>query len=387
MADQKTVILGVTGSIAAYKAAEIASGLTGARITVKTVMTENATRFIAPLTFESVTGQRAFSDLWSSPDTNHVKLAGQADAVLIAPATANILAKLAAGLADDFLTCLVLAADCPVIVAPAMHSNMWQNEATQHNVSLLRQRGFIFVEPSQGRLASGGFGPGRLADPAFIAGIVKWVLGRSGDLAGKKIVITAGGTKEPIDPVRFVGNRSSGKMGLALAAAGRNRGAQVVLVTTVTPPDETAGMETRLVETAGQMLEAVKEAVSDACCLIMPAAVADYKPEQISAEKIKKGDQPLEIRLVPVPDILKSVSGSFKRIGFAAETEDLEPNAVIKLKSKDLDLIVANDVSSTGATFGSEDIRATLIYKNGTQRDLPLMPKAKLADIILDTLK
>ena len=384
----KTIVLGVTGSIAAYKAAEIASKLTQEGAEVRVVMTESATRFISPLTLRTITGRSAVTSMWelsSEFSIEHVSLAEAADVVLIAPATANIIAHLAAGLTDDMLSCTVLAAKAPVILAPAMNVNMFENPVTQENMAKLKERGFIFVGPECGRLASGKVGTGRLADVGDILGAVREVLGRRGDLVGRKVVVTAGGTREPFDPVRYLGNRSSGKMGFALAQAARDRGASVALITTVTPLTETAGMEVSRVETALEMQRAVAKAVASADALIMAAAVADFMPEKEATKKIKKGDG-LDIKLVKTPDILSEVKGDFVKVGFAAESEDLVKNATAKLKEKGLDLIVANDITDVDSGFGADTNKVTIIDGKGKVEALPLLTKREVADKVLDSV-
>ncbi len=387
MLEGKTIILGITGSIAAFKGADIASKLTRAGANVTVVMTEPACRFITPLTLESITGNQAVTSLWQETGgINHITLAEKADMVLIAPATASIIARLAGGFADDLLSCLVLATKSPVVIAPAMHTAMYENKLTGQNIQKLKECGFMIVEPGEGRLASGAYGKGRLADVEVIIGAVKLKLGVNGDLAGKKIVVTAGGTRESLDPVRYIGNRSSGKTGYEIAQAARNRGACVKLVTTAGLPGETVGMEVFEIEAAQDMLVTVRELVKDADCLIMAAAVADFKPEKPLSSKMKKSDRAVNIKLIPVPDILSEVKGKFLRVGFAAETENLEYNARLKMKNKDLDLVVANDVSGKGAGFGSDYNKVTLIYRDQTTKDYPLMAKSHVADILLDEI-
>jgi phosphopantothenoylcysteine decarboxylase/phosphopantothenate--cysteine ligase len=383
----KTIILGITGSIAAYKAADIASKLTQAGVKVEVVMTEPATRFISPLTLRSITGQPVVTSMWemsSEFSIEHVALAEAADAVVIAPATASIIAHLAAGMADDMLTCTVLATKAPVILAPAMNDNMLNNPVTQENIEKLKARGFIFIEPGYGRLASGKVGKGRLADIDKILGTIRKVLGRGSDLAGKKIVVTAGGTREPIDPVRYIGNRSSGKMGCALASAARDRGAEVTLITAATCMPETAGMQVVNVATAAEMQEVVTAAVKNTDALIMAAAVADYRPKSIADKKIKKDKAGLTIEMVRTPDILVGIKGDFIKVGFAAESEDLIANAKKKLKGKGLDLIIANDITDKDSGFGTDTNKVTLIDKSGKVEELPLMSKREVADKILD---
>jgi len=291
MLANKTIVLGITGSIAAYKAADIASKLTQAGVRVEVIMTQAATKFIAPLTLRNLTGRPVVTDMFeltSEYSVDHVALAEAADVVAIAPATADVIAKLAVGIADDMLTCTVLATKAPVIVAPAMHADMFQNPVTQDNLAKLKARGFIIVGPIRGRLASGTEGIGRLAEVEEIIAAIEQVVGRSGDLAGKRIVVTAGGTQEPIDPVRYIGNRSSGKMGYAMAEAARDRGAEVKLITASTYLPEPAGIAVTHVGTAIQMKEAVAQAVAQADALIMAAAVADYQPKSTAKAKIKK---------------------------------------------------------------------------------------------------
>ncbi len=388
MLANKTVVLGVTGSIAAYKAVDIASKLTQAGTRVEVVMTDSATRFIAPLTLRSITGRPVVTSMWeltSEFSIEHVALAEAADVVAIAPATASIIAHLAAGIADDILTCTVLATKAPIILAPAMNENMFQNPVTRDNLAKLKARGFIIVGPDYGRLASGEIGLGRLADTEEIIGTIKQVLGRSGDLAGKRIVITAGGTREAIDAVRYIGNRSSGKMGYALAEAARDRGAEVKLITALTSLPQPAGVDVTPVETALQMKQAVARAVKNADALIMAAAVADYQPKSEAKAKIKKEAAPeLNLELVRTPDVLAEARGNFLKVGFAAETENIVANASKKLQKKQLDLIVANDITAKDSGFGADTNKVTIIDKGGKIEELPLMSKREVADKILD---
>jgi len=385
--EEKIVVLGITGSISAYKGVDIASRLGQAGFVVDVVLTESATRLVAPLTFESITGRKAFTSLWNNePGVTHITLAGGADAVLIAPATANIIAKIASGIADDMLSCIVLATHAPIIIVPAMHAAMYENPVTQKNLELLKERGFIVIEPEEGRLASGDYGKGRLPDTATILGAVKKELGKKEDLAGRKFIITSGGTREPLDPVRFLGNRSSGKTGYFLAQAARDRGAAVTLITTCEPIGETVGIDVEYVSTASEMLSAVNRAVQNADCLIMAAAVADYRPAKPAESKIKKGASELDVHLVATVDILSQVKGDFLRVGFAAETEDLEEGARKKLASKGLDLVVANDVSQPDTGFESDDNQVVLFFKDGREEKLPLMSKRALSHRILNVL-
>ncbi|MBA7641447.1 Coenzyme A biosynthesis bifunctional protein CoaBC [subsurface metagenome] len=387
MLADKTIVLGVTGSIAAYKAADIASRLTKEGAKVEVVMTEAATWFIAPLTLGSITGRAVVTDMFD-PDSQHtlehVALAEAADLVVIAPATASLIAKLAAGIADEMPALVVLATRAPIILAPAMNVNMYQNSITQENLAKLKARGFIIVDPEYGRLASGRVGLGRLADTDKIIGTIKQVLGRSGDLAGKKLVVTAGGTQEPIDPVRHISNPSSGKMGYAVAEAARDRGAEVKLITAPVSLPQPAGVEVIPVKTTLEMQKAVAKAVAKADALIMAAAVTDYQPRTAAKDKIKKETPSLKLELVRTPDILAEVKGSFIRVGFAAESNDIVANARKKLQNKQLDMIVANDITAADSGFGVDTNKVILIDKKGKVEKLPLMSKREVADKILD---
>jgi len=387
MLTDKTIILGITGSIAAYKAADIASKLTQAGAKVEVVMTEPATKFIAPLTLHSITGRAVVTDMFdlaSQHTIEHVAIGEAADVMVIAPATASLIAKAAVGIADDMVTLTVLATRAPVIVAPAMDANMFANPVTQENLAKLKDRGFIIVDPERGRLASGKVGWGRLADVEKIIGTIKQVLGRSGDLADKRLVVTAGGTQEPIDPARHISNPSSGKMGYAIAEAARDRGAQVKLIAAPTSLPQPAGVEVIPVRTTAEMKQAVAKATAKADALIMAAAVTDYQPKTTARAKIKKGTPSLTLELVRTPDILAEVKGTFIRVGFAAESEDLVANAKKKLQNKQLDLIVANDITDKKSGFGVDTNKVILIDKKGKVEKLPLMTKREVADKILD---
>ena len=389
MLANKTIVLGITGGIAAYKAADLASKLIQAGARVEVVMTESAIRFIAPLTLRNITARPVVTDMFepaSEYSLEHIALAEAADVVVIAPATANTIAKIAAGIADNMLTSVVLATKAPIILAPAMNDNMFQNPVTQDNLAKLKTRGFTIIEPAYGRLASGKIGWGRLAEVETIIGTIKQVLGQKGDLAGKRIVVTAGGTQEPIDPVRHIGNRSSGKMGYAMAEAARDRGATVALITAPTPLPEPAGIEVVHVQTASQMKEAVAHAVTKADALIMAAAVADYQPKTFTEAKIKKEAPTLTLELVRTPDILTEVKGNFLRVGFAAESEDVVANARQKLQKKQLDLIIANDITSTESGFGVDTNKVTIIDRDGKVENLPLLTKREVADKILNKM-
>ena len=384
----KTVVLGVTGSIAAYKAAELASQLAQLGAKVEVVMTEAATEFITPLTFRSITGRPVVTkmfELASEYSIEHVALAEAADVVVVAPATANIIAKMAAGIADDMLCCSVLATKAPVILAPAMHEAMYENPVTQDNLDKLKSRGFTVVGPAYGRLASGAVGMGRLVDVNEILDTIHQVLGRSRDLVGKRIVVTAGGTQEPVDPVRCLTNRSSGKMGYALAEAARDRGAEVVLISAPSSLPKPIGMDVVNVGTAQEMYEAIKKAVTKANALIMAAAVADYRPKKVSKSKIKRERaSSLALELERTPDIVGEVKGKFLRVGFAAESEDLVANAKRKLGEKGLNLIVANDITTKFSGIGADNNQVVIIDRKGKIEELPLLPKREVADRILD---
>jgi phosphopantothenoylcysteine decarboxylase/phosphopantothenate--cysteine ligase len=387
MLRNKTIILGITGSIAAYKAAEIASQLTQAGAKVNVIMTEEAIQFISPVTFRAITGRPVVTemfDLASEFSIEHVSLAEAADIVVVAPATANIIAKLAAGIADDMLCCTVLATKAPVLIAPAMETNMYNNPVTQDNLSKLQARDFVIIGPATGWLASGKEGLGRLADINDIIGNICQVLGRGGDLAGRHIVVTAGGTQEPIDPVRYISNHSSGKMGYALAEAARDRGAKVTLITAPATLPEPVGVDVIQVGTAQEMHQTVENVTPQADALVMAAAVADYRPTKAAKDKIKKGEAGLTLEMECTPDILGSVKGNFIKVGFAAESSNLVGNAKQKLKQKGLDLIVANDITASDSGFGMDTNRVTLIDRDGKVENLPLMSKRDVADRILD---
>ncbi len=387
MFEGKCILLGVTGSISAYKCVDLASKLTQAGIEVDVIMTESATRFVTPLSFQSITHRPVYTDMWTPVaefNIKHVSLAERADAVIIAPASANTIAHIASGFADDLLQCTVLSTKAPIIIAPAMDLGMYQNEATQDNLAKLQSRGYTIVGPASGRLASGLEGPGRLVEVPELLAAIRKVLGQSGDLAGKRIVVTAGGTQEPIDPVRYIGNYSSGKMGAAIAEAARDRGATVTLINASTSIHPPLGMEIVKVRTAQEMRQAVLERAGSADALIMAAAVADYRPQEIAGNKIKRQDKGLKLELAKTPDIIGEVSGNLLKIGFAAESANLLKNARGKLKSKGLDLIVANDITAEDSGFGTDTNKVTIIDRNGNQDDLPLMPKSELAHRILD---
>jgi len=387
----KTVVLGVTGSIAAYKAAELASRFTAQGFRVDVIMTESAQKFISPLTFRNITGRPVVTTMWdlaSEFSVEHVALAEAADVVLIAPATANIIAKIACGMADDMLSCTVLATKAPIVIAPAMNDNMWSNAITRENVARLVKRGFTFVGPARGRLASGKIGLGRLTSLDEIYGITLQVLGRKGDLAGRHIVVTAGGTQEPLDPVRCLTNHSSGKMGYAIAEAARNRGAEVTLISAPTMLAAPPGIKIMGIRTAEEMLKAAQDSVKKTDALIMAAAVADFRPVRAASNKIKRQElSELTVELEKTPDILSQVKGDFIRVGFAAESRDLIANARDKVKRKGLDFIVANNITEKDSGFGTETNRVTIIDSKGKIDELPLMPKDEVANRVLDKLR
>jgi phosphopantothenoylcysteine decarboxylase / phosphopantothenate---cysteine ligase len=386
MLTNKTIVLGVTGGIAVYKAADLASKLTQAGAQVRVIMTQHALEFVTPLTFEALTGNAVVTDMFETSAEHrihHVSLAETADTVIIAPATANILAKIATGIADDMLTTTVLATRAPIIIVPAMHSNMWENTVTQENVDRLKKRGMFIIEPSIGRLASGGYGPGRLPETDVILGHIHQIMGKNGDLAGRRILVSAGGTQEPIDPVRMITNRSSGKMGYAIAEAARDRGAEVTLVSAPTSLTKPIGVTTVSVETTAQMKEAIEKEVTRAEVLIMAAAPADFRSTSVATQKIKKESGNLTLELVGTPDILSAIGGNIIKVGFAAESQNLVDNARAKAHKKKLDLIVANNVVEDDV-FGSDSNQVILIDKDGTREDLPRMSKRAVADKILD---
>jgi phosphopantothenoylcysteine decarboxylase/phosphopantothenate--cysteine ligase len=398
----KRIVLGVTGSIAAYKAADLASKLTQAGVQVDVILTSSAEKFVTPLTFQSVTGRRAYTDqdLWGSEaHVLHVGLGHATDLLVIAPCTANTLAKLAHGQADTLLTVTALATRSPLLLAPAMDGGMFDHPATQENLDTLRKRGTYIIEPAEGHLASGLTGVGRLPETPHLLGHIRLVLGRRGLLADKKVLITAGGTQEPLDPVRVLTNRSSGKQGYALAQAALDAGAQVTLITTPTALTPPVGAEIIKVETARQMLDTVVKEFPETDALIMAAAVADFRPKEVAGNKIKKEGGIPQIELEATEDILKAVAGlrrvlskgegsekSRKQVvaGFAAESQNLLENASNKLQSKKLDLIAANDISAEDAGFSVETNRITLLFADGRRESLSLMSKTEAAEIIVE---
>jgi phosphopantothenoylcysteine decarboxylase/phosphopantothenate--cysteine ligase len=389
---QLRVVLGVTGSIAVYKAVDLASKLTQAEAEVDVVMTPEATRFVAPITFQGVTGRRVYFDMWdqhSDVSEPHVVLARGADLMVIAPATATTIARLALGLAEDMVSLTALATRAPLVVCPAMDSNMYEHPATVVHVETLRSRGVHLVGPEDGRLASGQIGTGRFSDIEKILGGIRYVRGLHGDLTGKKIVVSAGGTHEPIDPVRFVGNRSSGKMGYAIAEAARDRGAQTVLVSGPVSLPHPYGVRVIHAERAVEMRDAVLAETVDASVLIMAAAVADYQPAEAVSEKIKRqGREGIELSLVSTPDILASVDPrpGLIKVAFAAESHDLAANARHKLLAKGVDLIAANDILDPDSGFGTDTNSVLLIDRDGKEEQLPLLSKYDVGGRILDAV-
>ncbi len=396
----KRIVLAVTGSIAAYKAADLASKLNQTGALVDVIMTEAAEHFVTPLTFQSVTGRPVYTNLWQNESSGalpthiaHVGLAEGADLLIVAPATANTLAKLAHGLADDLLSVTALAAHCPLVVAPAMDGSMYQHPATQANINLLRQRGITVIEPETGRFASGLIGQGRLPDTTSLIGHIRLALGRSGVLAGKKVIVTAGGTREAIDPVRFITNRSSGKQGYALAQAALDAGAAVTLVTASDLPSP-IGANVINVSSAEHMQLAVLDHLTTADALLMAAAVADFRPQTRATQKIKKKDDSEEapvIVLSRTPDILMSVKEQRASIdhpqvvvGFAAESEHLLSHARAKLERKGLDLLIANDITAPDAGFEVDTNRVVILGADGSQTPLALATKTRIAEAIIE---
>ncbi len=387
----KKILLGITGGIAAYKAAELARILIKEGFYVRVAMTENATRFISPLTFEAITGNKVIWDMFlQGKEMEHILWAQDSDLIVIAPATANIIGKIANGIADDFLSTLVLASSSKIMICPAMNTNMFLNPAVQENLEKLRKRGFIIVEPEEGELACGAYGKGRLPEPEDILEEIKDTLTEK-DLKGMRILVTAGPTVEPIDPVRFITNRSSGKMGYSIAKMAKRRGAYVILISGPARIDPPRGVEFYKVDTAIQMRDKVLEKWKECDVVIKAAAVSDYRPERTFQRKIKKEKEFLELKLIKNPDILQELgrknNGRCILVGFSAETEDLVRNAKEKLEKKGLDMIVANDVSRKDSGFEADTNIAKIIYRDGRIEETSLMKKEELANLILDRVK
>ena len=392
MLQGKKIVLGVTGGIAVYKAVDLVSRLRKAGCEVRVVMTEHAQQFVTPLTFKEISGNAVATSMWNANqefNVEHIALANWADAFLVAPATANILAKMACGLADDLLSTTLLAAQAPIVVCPAMNTGMYQNPATQENIAKLQERGVTVMPPAVGHLACGTSGPGRLPEPQQIVEFMSaFFAGREGDLRGLRVLVTAAGTREPIDPVRYVGNRSSGKMGYAVAQMAAERGADVLLISgpsaLATPPN----VRVVNVETTNEMLEACLAAYGDVDIVIKAAAVADYRPRDVADQKIKKKtDDALTVVMDKNPDILKTLGAKKEQqvlVGFAAETQNLLANAREKVVKKNLDMIVANDVTAAGAGFNSDTNIVKFLFANGDVRELEQMPKVDVANKILD---
>src|SRR3989454_4301049 len=385
------IALLISGGIAAYKVVDIASALVQAGSEVRVAMTSSATRFVGPPTFEGVTGSRVQTGLWgggTSPEP-HVFLGDWAQLILVAPATANVVGRIAGGRSDDIVTATLLAARCPVVIAPAMNDAMWAKEAVQENVTTLRRRGVTIVEPESGHLASGHVGTGRLASSQTIFDAMALAVRSRYDFAGRRVVVTAGGTREPIGPVRFISNYSSGKMGFALAAAAADRGARVVMVTTASHPTH-HGIEVRPVETAEEMLAELRERLQGADLLVMAAAVADFRPAKLADSKIRREEtKRLTLDLEPIPDLVATLGGEKEsagvfRVGFAAEGSDLDAKALDKMKRKGLQAIVANDISRKDVGFGSDYNAGVVLFADGTRQEIERMTKREMADRILD---
>jgi phosphopantothenoylcysteine decarboxylase/phosphopantothenate--cysteine ligase len=398
--DQKRIVLGVTGSIAVYKAVDLASKLTQAGALVDVTMTDAAQKFVTPLTFQSVTGRPVYTTMWFSDSGGglpthiaHVGLGEGADLFVVAPITANTMAKMAHGLADDLLSVTALAVRCPVVIAPAMDGGMYAHPATQANLQTLRERGVMVIEPEEGRFASGLVGKGRFPETPTLIGEIRRVLGRGGPLAGKKIVVTAGGTREPLDPVRHITNRSSGKQGYAVAQAGLDAGADVILISTVRDLSLPVGALCVPVNTAEEMLHAVLKHTQGADALIMAAAVADFRPARVAGQKIKKSadnEAGLQLSLSRTADILVAVkeqrsANGWPRVtvGFAAESQDLLANAQSKLARKGVDLMVANDISAADAGFEVDTNRVTILDAQGNREALDLASKSSIAEAVI----
>jgi phosphopantothenoylcysteine decarboxylase / phosphopantothenate---cysteine ligase len=397
---EKRIALGICGGIAAYKIADLVSKLQQAGALVDVILTEHATEFVHPLTFSTLSHRPVYTNLWEPTGqaaARHIELGAAADLLVVAPATANTLARLAHGLADDMLTAVALSSRAPLLLFPAMEDSMYRHPATQANLRLLEERGATIIPPESGHLASGATGTGRLPETETLLACIRQVLGRGGQLAGRRVVVTAGGTMEPIDPVRYIGNRSSGRMGFALAEEARDRGADVTLIVGANSAPLPRGVVIRHAPTAILMRDAVREEVAGAEVLVMAAAVADYRAARPAAQKIKKGssaenaDGSLTLQLVRNPDILAELAGDVSlgrliRVGFAAETTDLEHYAESKLISKRLDLLVANDVSKAGSGFGTETNEVIIFHPGGVVEPLTLMPKAEVAAAIWDRI-
>ena len=388
---KKKLVLGVTGGIACYKAVELVRLLVKEEYSVQVIMTRGAMEFVTPLTFQTLTGRPVATDtfnLTQESEIGHINLADSADIFVIAPATANVIGKIAAGIADDLLTTVLMATQAPVLIAPAMNIHMYENPILQENLRKLRRIGYHILEPAEGFLACGYEGKGRLPDPESILEQIRCRL-RKKDLVGEKVLITAGPSREPLDPVRYISNRSSGKMGYALARAAAQRGAEVVLISGPTALAPPAGVKLTSVNTAAEMHQAILTEFVTCTAVIMAAAVADYHPLEVSREKLKRGKGPIAVRLEPTEDILKELGqrrDGRLLVGFAAETGNLDANAAKKLREKNLDMIVANDVTAEGSGFDVDTNIVTIFDRRGTTRSLPLMSKDEVAEEVLDHL-
>jgi len=389
----KKVVLGVCGGIAAYKGLDIVSSLKKINAEVDVIMTEAATKFVTPLSFQSLSQNPVSVDMFTSPkywEIEHISLAKKADLFVIAPASANLLGKVANGIADDMLSTTLMATRAPVLFAPAMNTNMYENPIVQDNINKLKGLGYFFIEPAEGRLACGDLGRGKLADVEDIIDEIKIILNDKKDFRGKTILVTAGPTQEAIDPVRFISNRSSGRMGYAIAECARNRGANVILVTGPTSLNPPRGVEVIKVTSNSQMYSEVLRVFESCDIIIKSAAVADYRPAEVSAQKIKKAEGQLVLRLEKNTDILYELGkkkGDKILVGFAAESQDLLENAKLKIEKKNLDLIVANDITLEGSGFASSYNTAAILKRDGSILKLPRMTKYELADVLLDNIK
>lgn len=387
----KRIVLGVTGSIACYKALELASKLVQNGALVDTIMTKSSQEFLTPLAFKSITHRDVVTNMYdinSEFAINHVGLAESADIIVIAPATANTISKISNGMSDDSLTTTVLASKCPILIAPAMDGNMFDNPATQNNIATLISRGVFISEPEYGRLASGLIGNGRMTSPKNLVDIITMTLGSKGDLSGKKILISAGGTTEPIDPVRFITNKSSGKMGYSIAAAARDRGANVTLVSASNMLENPIGIQIKRVRTSSEMYDVISKEITEMDAIIMAAAVSDWTPKKYSNSKSKKnGSENWSIDLIKTTDIIANISKpNLIKIGFAAESDNLIKNGKSKIQSKSLDLIIANDILDKENGFESDTNKVSIIHPNGDVEVIPTMPKYEVGNEILDRM-
>ena len=387
----KRIVLGVTGSIACYKALELASKLVQNGALVDTIMTKSSQEFLTPLAFKSITHRDVVTNMYdinSEFAINHVGLAESADIIVIAPATANTISKISNGMSDDSLTTTVLASKCPILIAPAMDGNMFDNPATQNNIATLISRGVFISEPEYGRLASGLIGNGRMTSPKNLVDIITMTLGSKGDLSGKKILISAGGTTEPIEPVRFITNKSSGKMGYSIAAAARDRGANVTLVSASNMLENPIGIQIKRVRTSSEMYDVISKEITEMDAIIMAAAVSDWTPKKYSNSKSKKnGSENWSIDLIKTTDIIANISKpNLIKIGFAAESDNLIKNGKSKIQSKSLDLIIANDILDKENGFESDTNKVSIIHPNGDVEVIPTMPKYEVGNEILDRM-